>query len=354
MCPICLDTYTNPKLLRCFHVYCQGCLVNLVSKDQLGNSTIACPVCKQVSPVPQGGVEGLQAAFHINRRLKAMREKSETGEKSGEKASEVDFCPDHADERAMMYCETCGVLICSKCVSRGNKHHRHDYDLLGKAFEKYKEEIGSSIKPMEEKLASVKKALEALDESCSNVTDQDTAIEATISNAMKQIHMILDTRQTDLLDQLQQVTDAKMRDLSVQRDKLESTHDQLTGAMDFVRESSTGAGGERLMMRTTTSLHPDDLKPVVEADVGFEASPDVTAACQNFGELSMAETSKGKGVDGRSAKAIRHHKACTLYVRLHSVVLLASFPTPSKFRVCLHMYWFLKFALHRPLPNEIH
>ena len=26
-CSICLDTFTDPKLLQCFHVYCRKCLV---------------------------------------------------------------------------------------------------------------------------------------------------------------------------------------------------------------------------------------------------------------------------------------------------------------------------------------
>ena len=29
-CSICLDTYTDPKLLQCFHVYCRKCLIKLV------------------------------------------------------------------------------------------------------------------------------------------------------------------------------------------------------------------------------------------------------------------------------------------------------------------------------------
>ena len=35
-CAICLDTYTEPKLLQCFHVYCQQCLVKLTVRDQQG------------------------------------------------------------------------------------------------------------------------------------------------------------------------------------------------------------------------------------------------------------------------------------------------------------------------------
>jgi DNA-binding FrmR family transcriptional regulator len=316
-CFLCHHIYTTPKLLQCFHVYCQSCLLKVVSREQPENPTIACPVCKQVTPVPEGGVEALFAAFHINRKLKALREKDGTGEDAASEES-INYCSDHGEDQAKMYCETCGVLICSKCVALGGKHHRHDYDSIKIAFEKYKEEIGSAIKPMEEKLASVRKALDDLDKNCSNVTDQEASVQATISDTMRQIHAILDTRQAELLDQLQQVTDAKIRDLEAQKSKLKTTHMQLVGAMDFVKDSTAEEGG-RLMMRTTTSLHPDDLKPSVEADMHFEASPDVTDACQNFGEISVGKNSKGIGIDGRSAKAKWNREACELFLNTHGV-----------------------------------
>ena len=64
-CSICLYTYTNPKLLQCFHVYCKECLVCLVARDQRGKLSLTCPNCRQATPVPDTGVSGLQSAFHI-------------------------------------------------------------------------------------------------------------------------------------------------------------------------------------------------------------------------------------------------------------------------------------------------
>ena len=39
-CSICLDTFTDPKLLQCFHVYCQQCLVPLGVRDQQGQLSL--------------------------------------------------------------------------------------------------------------------------------------------------------------------------------------------------------------------------------------------------------------------------------------------------------------------------
>lgn len=81
-CSICLDSYTNPKLLQCFHTYCQQCLVQLVDKDQQGQFGLTCPACRQVTPIPQGRVKDLRPAFHINHLLKIQEKYSRRSRRS--------------------------------------------------------------------------------------------------------------------------------------------------------------------------------------------------------------------------------------------------------------------------------
>ena len=68
-CPVCLDTFTDPKQLQCHHVYCRGCLVKLVERDEQGQLVLPCPNCRHVTPVPANGVRGLQPAFQTNNLL---------------------------------------------------------------------------------------------------------------------------------------------------------------------------------------------------------------------------------------------------------------------------------------------
>ena len=65
-CGICLDTYTDPKLLQCFHTYCTKCLSKPVVRNRQGQPAITCPACRQVTPIPPNGARGLQSAFQIN------------------------------------------------------------------------------------------------------------------------------------------------------------------------------------------------------------------------------------------------------------------------------------------------
>ena len=66
MCLICMDTYSDPKVLQCHHTFFRECLVRLMGRRQPGQPVVSCPICRQDTPVPTDGVAGLQPAFHIN------------------------------------------------------------------------------------------------------------------------------------------------------------------------------------------------------------------------------------------------------------------------------------------------
>ena len=192
-CSICLDIFTHPKLLQCFHVYCQQCLVPLGVRDQQGQLSLTCPTCRQVTPIPPSGVAGLQSAFHINHLLEIQDSVKKlqnppadlegavggTGVENPPKNA-AQFCFEHVKKELELYCETCGELICYKCVIKGGKHHSHDYEELDQAFEKYKKEITSSIEPMEKQVEIIKKALALIEQRCGEIFDQRAAIENNV------------------------------------------------------------------------------------------------------------------------------------------------------------------------------
>ena len=47
-CPICLDTLSNPRTLKCKHMFCTECIETALTHNN------RCPVCKQVQGIIQG------------------------------------------------------------------------------------------------------------------------------------------------------------------------------------------------------------------------------------------------------------------------------------------------------------
>ena len=270
-CAICLEIYVDPKLLQCNHVYCEDCLTKLVSRDKQGKPTVTCPTCRQVMPITANG--DFSPAFHINHLLEIYEAFRDIDAPTSMPAPTATprFCPFHERKELELFCETCGELVCHNCVFQGQAHSAHEYNLISSSFESYKQNISSSLDPMEKNLASVKRALEHLDSTCAEVFEQRAAIEDGIHHSIRRLHEHLDVRKTELIGQLHRLIQEKLRDLSAQREELETTLAQLSSCLQFVKESlRISSQGEVLRMKRTvveqvselaSSFTLGDLKP---------------------------------------------------------------------------------------------
>ena len=337
-CSICLDTYTDPKILQCFHVFCRQCLVPLGVRDQQGQLSLTCPTCRQVTPIPARGVAGLQSAFHINNLLEILEDsvkKLDNAQATPEGATPNDLNPEnkashcfvHEDKELELYCETCGELICLKCVTKSGKHHSHDYEELNVAFVKYREEIASSLEPMEKQVMTIKKALALIEQCRGEISDQRVAIEDNIHVTFRRLREVLTVREIKLIGQLHKTTRDKLKGLAAQSNQIETTLAKLDSCLHFMRESiKAGNESDVLIMKTntvhqvkelTTPFQADTLKPNTEADMVFSALADLTVMCQRYGQVfisSSPDPSKccttGKGFEvavvGEKSTAILH------------------------------------------------
>ena len=307
-CSICLDTYTDPKLLHCFHVYCRQCLVPLVDRNQQGKLGLACPICRQITPIPDRGVAGLQPAFHINHLLEIQDSVKKFDNPAAALEGAVGIttiatpsrdvekhCFEHPAEEVKLYCETCGELVCYKCALIDGKHRSHDYKQLDQAFQEYKEGIISSLEPMEKQVVVMKEAIAELDTCRGVISDQQTVIKYKIFVTFKRFRKVLDVRETELIDELNKITEGRLKDLAAQKDQIEITLARLCSCLQYARESlKTSKKGDLLTMKRntvhqvkelTTSFPPDTWVPNTSSGIVFSALTDLTAGCRNYGQL---------------------------------------------------------------------
>ena len=280
-CGICLEPYKQPKLLKCFHVFCEQCLQTLVRRE---GKSLPCPDCRKVTQLPPSGVPGLQGAFFHN-TIVDIYDSFKISSNS---------CPKHPGKEADFYCETCSHLLCSFCLVPA--HRSHQYDLLANIFAKQEKVIVDSLKPVEEQIAALERAVESVDTRCAAVVEQKTAVVAKIHTAMAALRQVLDARETELVGQTEQTAQQKLKTLAAQRDGFELQLGQLRSCHDFVEESRrTCRQGEILGMKgplvkqindLTGSFKPEALGLAEQADMRFAHSlPELVKTCQQFGKV---------------------------------------------------------------------
>ena len=346
-CPICLEHYTNPKLLHCFHVFCEKCLKPVAQQTPQGQ-VVECPNCRHLTSLTQEGVPGLQGAFLIhhlfdiqdilkkvntpanNKCAKCKKREPncycrccgflcdsckkphlEWEEFSSHEIVSLDQltedvttlvppdqkimqCSKHPGKELDLYCETCKEVICRDCILR--VHRDHQYDLATDAFPQQKNVLIGCVEPVEQQLASVNKALEDLDTLRGEITSQRQALETKIRSRIGVIHEALKAREEELISQLDQMTGPKLKDVASQQDQLEMVATRLKSCCGFLQESlRTGSQVEILAMRksfvqqvqdVTSSFKPESLVPEEQADLEFVSDQnEMTQICQQFGQL---------------------------------------------------------------------
>ena len=338
-CSICLDSFTDPKLLQCFHVFCKDCLEPLVLRDQHGLS-LCCPNCHRSTVLPANGLSGLQPAFLVHHlfdirdALQKVKQGQEGQKTLCEKCNKRDvngfcrdcreficnmciemhqtwkelsthkvisleqlkidatemvlptkktlYCSKHPGKEVDLFCETDKELICRDCIVK--THRDHQYDLVNEAFPKHRDAIVSHLEPVRQQLNTVNNAIQGLGAVQDQIMDQRAAIEANIQTKVRQLHEALEVRKTKLIGELDKMTQQKLKTLSIQRDELELVQTRLNSCLQFVSDSlKTGSEGEILAME----------KPVVQQvkEMCAEYDPSKLQPCEQA-DMALSASSE--------------------------------------------------------------
>jgi hypothetical protein len=184
-------------------------------------------------------------------------------------------------------------------MAKGGKHHDHDYDELHQVFDK----IASSLEPMENQVTTITKALTQLDAHHGEISDQQAATADNIHVAFSRLRDILNVRETELIGQLDKITESKLKHLATQKDQLKTTLARLNSCLHHMRESLRTE--DVLMMKSDTMqqmkeltipFRQDTLKPNTEADLKFSIMENMTNIFYDCGEILLSGEGQGHSI----------------------------------------------------------
>ena len=343
-CSICQDNFKEPRLLPCFHIFCESpCLERLVVQDREGKS-LHCPTCKHLVRLQENGVAGLQTDFKIDHVLdiqKALSKAKQSQNTSCQKCKvfpatgfcgeckefvcdrcteihqtwkelanhkitdlnevladatkpfppkkQIPQCTKHSRKTLELYCGTCSELVCSDCTM--GLHRDHNYDLVKDVFAKHKE---TTVKA---NLDKVNLALKAFDTRAKEINNQRLTVEVDINREIDQQQQNLDQRRAELVSSLDLLTQQNLKSLATQRDYVEVIHSKLSSCLEYTEgglEKETE--GEVLAMKApalqrieqiTAEFDPATIQPQTEADITLvtDVWGEVSKACKGLGEV---------------------------------------------------------------------
>ena len=230
-CPVCLDLYTNPKILPCHHSFCQECLEGLPQEREARGNTyyILCPTCRQRTEVPKEGVGAFPVAFTLNN----LKEITQSLKKNASDPQKI-TCNDH-DKPLDMFCEKCETVICRNCTYHTHKNHKHA--LVSDCYPKHYQMLQDSLKPINGKKKTLKKVLSDLGEREGEIRERGEGVLEEIHGMVEEMIGILRQSERKLTEQAKSVTDAKLQKLSEQTKSAQANLSLLEDVEDYVKQS---------------------------------------------------------------------------------------------------------------------
>ena len=209
--PVCLDLYTNPKVLSCLHSFCQECLEGLPQEREARRDTyyLSCPTCRQCTKVPREGVGAIPVSFTLN-NLKEITQ-SLKNKVSHDSDHQRVTCKDH-DKPLDMFCVTCEAVICHYCAFCTHEGHKHA--LVFDCYPKHYQMLHDSLKPVKEKKEALKKVLSDIAEREGEIRERGEVVLEEINGMVEEMIGILCQSERKLTEQVKLVTDVKLEMLS--------------------------------------------------------------------------------------------------------------------------------------------
>ena len=247
-CSICLDLFSDPRILPCFHTYCLKCLQDLVSDQK---SHLNCPQCRAKHEIPKDGVATYLSDLSILSELEATKvtTRKEETKKCGLCATgvAVSYCKDcreylcqscqdvvhkhgkmftghmvvlleetvfliplsdsplclhHPEYKLEIFCKTCDILVCPMCMLE-TTHKGHSYDFLKNVQDEMMERIKSMTKNIKEKRKLFQVLLDLMEKVEKSTSNKRDKLEADINAVYDEFMTKIQAMKEELLNQVE-------------------------------------------------------------------------------------------------------------------------------------------------------
>jgi len=226
-CAVCNSSFVSPKVLPCFHTFCQPCLERI----QEHVDKITCPTCQSDCVLGPQGVAGLLTDYGVCATETNLDLAGCTGCKSRESS-------------AVARCFDCSNNLCASCVLAHQFMHcfnGHHVTTLGEITNnsgthhvQELEEVNKMISEGKLKANEIRNNLKNLETTSTRLTGQYQKAMSEVNETYQFYMSMLEERRTEISRELEQAYSSKQVALSVYSQKAQETVDKIFQVTDFV------------------------------------------------------------------------------------------------------------------------
>ncbi|KAL8609426.1 hypothetical protein ACOMHN_006613 [Nucella lapillus] len=305
-CPICLENYRRPKLLPCFHTFCQKCLQYVAGSSP----SFPCPSCRRLILLPPGGVPKLQINFYIEddsasafsplpQRLcdvcaddreatyscvqcqqryclpcrkyhdsfrscygHTVVSLSEEDDGCGKGAplsekQKVDLCPKHPDQRVLLHCTKCKVSLCLQC--KLTQHEGHPTQDLADASAVVKDKLKDRLGTLTQEMTEIDHTITAVQDRCSKLQEQKRTTEAAFRARADTLHQWVKQSLEAVVSSLQSSSEQRAKPWQEGAEQLGGRKQALQAQQDHIlRVLKDGQEADLVSLEAQLSSGPEE------------------------------------------------------------------------------------------------
>ena len=243
-CSICLDTYTDPKILSCFHTFCCKCLEKH-ARNTHRQGKFRCPECQAEIDLPEGNRFDRLSTSFIHNSLLGLLEKEDR-----EDLLKPPFCSKHKNERLRYFCSSCGACICPVCFAED--HRGHEFDVIEKALQEDKKYILLNVETIKEKANLFREEIRKCEKTSEDVELIIAFAKHDVSEAAQHVITKIRSQEKQLLESLEMTRRERIERINSAKQEMESLVEQMNQATKYAENLVQRRSGLDIIQTKTT------------------------------------------------------------------------------------------------------
>ena len=263
---------SGTEALPCSHRFCRLCIREVALKAGGATRPFPCPDCGTETLLP--------TSFFVG----CMKEQEFVPEVTEDVETHAKVCARHKNKPLEWYCFSCYRFICSACTLKD--HRDHNYEFVEVAAEETKNTLpGQLLDPLRQWKTDLLCALEKIQFTKLQVEEQGQCVVNSVRKHFEELRRIIEKRECELLSETIAEIQRKLKLLSAQERELCTLYSAARSTIDYTKWCVRKLGDEELLCANADIKDrvrrleeerekngAENLEPVEEVDVGFEAS----------------------------------------------------------------------------------